>query len=161
MSLSHELLGAIAQTHLFTDGCGYVFLRFPLERADAVKRWLYAENTPFFCALWDKNEFSLMVKQECWDIASQTLQAASVSPVYKRITFDMVLEFNLVGYLAAMTKVLASRNVAILAFSAFSRDHIFVQQSDFNRAWSALQTYILRCNANASTRLSPGRVNIK
>ena len=97
-----------------------------------------------------------MLKQEHWKIASQTLrEAVSVSPVYKRITFDVVLEFDLVGYLDAMTRVLASINIPILAFSAFSRDHIFVQQSDFERAWNALQAYILDSSADDSTLLSP------
>ena len=159
MSLSPELLSAIAKTHLFTDGCDYVYLRLPLAQAGDVKLSLLAEESPFFCAMCDKNEFSLMVKQAYWEIASRTLPAASVSPVYRCITFDVILEFNLVGYLAAMTKVLASKNIAILAFSAFSRDHIFVQQSDFIRAWDALQTYILRCNENRGAHLSPELVN--
>ena len=162
MFQSIELINTIAQTHLSTDGYGYIFLRFPLAQSAAVKRWLHDANIPYFCALWDDKEFSLMVKQEHWKIASPILQeAAYVSPIYKRITFDVVLEFDLVGYLDVMTRVLASANIPILAFSAFSRDHIFVQQSDFERAWDALQAYILCCSAKDSTPLSPELVSKK
>ncbi|TFG73290.1 MAG: ACT domain-containing protein [Anaerolineales bacterium] len=159
MSLSPELLGAIAQTHLLTDGCDYVYLRFPLSQAGAVKLLLMAEESTFFCAMCDKNEFSLMVKQESWEIASRTQRAEAVSPVYRCITFDIILDFNLVGYLAAMAQVLASQKIAILAFSAFSRDHIFVQQPDFLCAWDALHAYIGHCKANTGAKLFSGLVN--
>jgi len=159
MSLSPELLSAISQTHLFTDGCDYVYLRFPLAQAGVVKLFLMAEETPVFCAMCDNNEFSLMVKQKSWEIASRTHSAEAVSPVYKCITFDVPLAFDLVGYLAAMAKILAAENIAILAFSAFSRDHIFVQQADFRCAWDALQTYILHCKANTGAKSFPGLVN--
>ena len=160
MSRHPELRNAIAQTHLSTDGCDYVFLRFPLTQSDVVKRWLLTENTSFFCALCDDQEFSLMMKQEHWKLASQTLlDAGSISPVYKRITFDIVLDFDLVGYLEVMTRILASQNIAILTFSAFSRDHIFVQKSDFELAWHTLEAYILHSKENGRQQFSPETVS--
>jgi hypothetical protein len=144
MSLSPRPLSAVAQTQLFTDGCAYVYLRFPSAPGDAVKSWLSASLMRFFCLMWDENEISLMIKRDDWELAPPSLQPALVSPIYRRITFDVFLEFDLVGYLAAITKLLASHNITILAFSAFSRDHLFVQQSDFDRAWKILQAYIRR-----------------
>lgn len=158
MSLSPELLEVIAQTHLRTDGCDYALQRYALAQAHTVMHWLHGDEIPFFCAIWDSDEFSLMMKREKWDIPSAIGQAVSTSPVYKRITFDIVLDFTLVGYLAAMTEVLATHDIAVLAFSAFSRDHIFVQASDFSRAWHALQDFIHHCNARTDTQLSSGTV---
>jgi hypothetical protein len=162
MSIPSELQDAVAQTHLSTDGCGYIFLRFPLEQGKAAHRWLLSSNTSYFCALRDDKELSIMMKQEQWKIAPSAVQnAASVSPLYKRITFDIVLEFDLVGYLNAMAQVLASINIPILTFSAFSRDHIFVQQADFERAYGALQAFILYSNAEESSTLFPKQVSKK
>ena len=124
-----------------------------------MKNWLFAENTLVFGTLRDNDELSLMMEQAYWETAPRNLQAASVSPIYKRITFDIVLEFDVVGYLAVMTKVLASDKIAILALSAFSRDHIFVQKPDFNRAWIILQATIQRSRVDANTQLSSGLVS--
>jgi hypothetical protein len=162
MAISPELQEAVAQTHLSTDGYGYIFLCFPLGQWETAQQWLISSNTPIFCTLRDDREFSLMLKQEHWKIAPPTLKkAASVSPIYSRITFDVVLGFDLVGYLNVMTQVLASINIPILAFSAFSRDHIFIQQADFERAYAVLQAYILRFNAEDSSSLFPEQVSKK
>ena len=162
MPIPLELQDAVAQTHLSTDGYGYIFLRFPLDQWETARQWLLRSNPPYFCALRDDKEFSLMLKEEQWKNTPPAVQkAASVSPVYKRITFDIVLKFDLVGYLNVMTQVLASINIPILAFSAFYRDHIFVQQADFERAYAALQAYILRINAEDSSSLFPQQVSEK
>ena len=142
MQLSPELKKAIARTQLYTDGYDYIFLRFPLAQASAVAHWLEHIEIPFLAAVWDSFECSVVVKRTIWETTPHKLQVASASPFYKCITFNVTLAFNLVGYLASMTQLLAENHIPVMVFSAFSRDHIFVQKSDFNRAWELLQTFI-------------------
>jgi hypothetical protein len=54
------------------------------------------------------------------------------------LTFDVVLPFDLVGFLAAVASALAERDVSIFALSAYSTDHILVQTDDVDRALETL-----------------------
>jgi hypothetical protein len=143
MHRSSELHQAIAQTRLTTDGCPYIFLRFPLAQSARVTYWLSAANNSFVGLLRDDHELSLMVEQALWKSAPRELvEVAASSPVYRRVTFDVLLDFDLVGYLDVITRVLAANTIPVLAFSAFSKDHIFIQQADFDRTWRILQATI-------------------
>ena len=65
---------------------------------------------------------------------------------WKIITFDAVLPFELVGFLAVVSKVLAEAGVSIFALSAFSTDHVLVKEAKLDLALSKLQT--LGCIVN-------------
>ena len=68
---------------------------------------------------------------------------------YRLITFDdVVLDPNLVGFMAEITKVLASNgnNISVLTYAAYSTDHIFVANKDYTKA-----THILMKELGIST----------
>ncbi len=58
---------------------------------------------------------------------------------WKILTFDMVLPFWLVGFLAKVSKVLADEKIPIFAISAYSTDHILVKEKDLARAGEKLK----------------------
>jgi len=62
---------------------------------------------------------------------------------WKIMTFDMVLPFGLVGFLAKVSKVFADEKIPIFAISAYSTDHILVKEKDLARAEVKLKE--LRC----------------
>jgi len=49
---------------------------------------------------------------------------------WKILTFDMVLPFELVGFLAKVSKILADEKIPIFAISAYSTDHILIKEKD-------------------------------
>lgn len=57
---------------------------------------------------------------------------------WKIITFEAELPFELTGFLAAITRVLAEREVPIFALSAFSTDHLLVREVHLETAVRAL-----------------------
>lgn len=59
---------------------------------------------------------------------------------WKIITFKAILPFELVGFLAAVSNVLAEAGVSIFALSAFSTDHILVKEAKLYLALSKLQS---------------------
>jgi len=61
------------------------------------------------------------------------------------ITFDIVLELSIVGYLAAFSARLAEAGVSIYALSTFLRDHVLVKAEDSERAMKVLQGFIAEC----------------
>jgi uncharacterized protein len=65
--------------------------------------------------------------------------SAATEPGWKIITFEMVLPFELVGFLAAVAGALARAGVSIFALSAYSTDHIMVKARDLEKALGALR----------------------
>ncbi|MFK7934140.1 MAG: ACT domain-containing protein [Saprospiraceae bacterium] len=58
---------------------------------------------------------------------------------YVILTFDMVLPFELTGFLAEVAAVLAEAEIAIFAISGFSTDHVLVKEADLEEAVAALE----------------------
>ncbi len=63
----------------------------------------------------------------------------AVDAGWKIITFDMVLPFSLVGFLARVSSALAGAGIGICALSAYSTDHILVKSRDLERALATLE----------------------
>lgn len=58
---------------------------------------------------------------------------------WRMITFDMILPFNLVGFLARVAGALAEAGIGIFTISAYSTDHVFVKERDLERAVQTLE----------------------
>jgi hypothetical protein len=58
---------------------------------------------------------------------------------WKIITFDMTLPFNLVGFLAEISKALADENISVFVISAYSTDHILVKEKELPKAIDKLE----------------------
>jgi hypothetical protein len=58
---------------------------------------------------------------------------------WKIMTFDMILPFGVVGFLAKVSKVLADEKILLFAISAYSTDHILVKEKDLAKAEEKLK----------------------
>ncbi|GGN95274.1 MULTISPECIES: ACT domain-containing protein [Haloarcula] len=86
-----------------------------------------------FATVQDETETTVVV-----DEASPTVAAATdVERGWKRLTFDVELPFELVGFLAVVASALADADVSVFVLSAFSTDHVLIKESDLD---TALQT---------------------
>jgi len=88
-----------------------------------------------FANIKDKNEITVIVDEDKLPLE----QIIEVQKGYKNFTFDLVLPFELVGFLAKVAKALADEKVSIFAISAYSTDHILVKKKDIPRAVKALK----------------------
>ena len=89
-----------------------------------------------FANISDKNETTVIVelsKMEPDDIIE-------ADDGWKIITFDIVLAFTVVGFLAKISAALADSGISIFAISAYSRDHILVKEENLNKAVKKLET---------------------
>lgn len=145
MTLPPGLLSAMARTRLFTDAQRYVVRSIVPLHGMGMHVLLEQLAAPFSAYLCDKDEATLVLSETAWEQVRPAVQVLDTLPPYRLITCDVMLDFGLVGYFATLTAVLADAGVSILAFSAFSRDHIFVAAADFDRAWGALQAFIGSC----------------
>ena len=95
-------------------------------------------NNPYpyaFANIIDKNEITVIIEQSKYNDED----VVEIEKDWKIITFDMVLPFGLVGFLAKISKVLADEKIPIFAISAYSTDHILVKEKDLIRAKEKLK----------------------
>jgi hypothetical protein len=127
---------AFKETRLYTDDILYAIVHLPHADLPAALTALNERADPFTALLVDKDEVTWVLPSDrTRDIP---LGDAQISPGWRLITFDVVLEHDLVGFMAAVSAELAGAGVSIFALSAFERDHILVRQTQFPAAWSTL-----------------------
>jgi hypothetical protein len=61
---------------------------------------------------------------------------------FRLVTLDIELPWNVVGFLARVTEILAREGVAVGALSAFSRDHLLIKQDDLGKALRILGEHV-------------------
>ncbi len=88
-----------------------------------------------FANIIDKNETTVVIEQTKYNDED----VIEIEKDWKILTFDMVLPFGLVGFLAKVSKVLADEKIPIFAISAYSTDHILVKEKDLARAEGKLK----------------------
>ena len=139
MSVAQTLEQALASTELYSDGHDYRLLRLPANAITLAAGILAESGIPFCAAIADKDEMSLLLRDDVRQEFSGRLRSAEVSAqVYRQITFEATLEPALVGFIAAISQALAEEGIPILAYAAYARDHIFVPGEQFEAAMQAL-----------------------
>jgi len=88
-----------------------------------------------FANIIDKNETTVIIEQSKYN----NEDVVEIEKDWKIITFDMVLPFWLVGFLAKISKVLADEKIPIFAISAYHTDHVLVKEKDLVRAEEKLK----------------------
>ena len=88
-----------------------------------------------FANIVDKNETTVIIEQSKYNDED----VIEIERDWKILTFDMVLPFGLVGFLAKVSKVLADEKIPIFAVSAYSTDHILVKEEDLSIAKEKLK----------------------
>jgi len=63
----------------------------------------------------------------------------AVDAGWKVITFDMILPFGLIGFLARVSGALAKAGISICALSAYSTDHILVKAENLEKALACME----------------------
>lgn len=95
-----------------------------------------------FMIFKDGYEITLLLDSVDYQTCRHALRDAKVEPNFRLLTFDLVMDFNVVGFLAKVSTVLAEANISIVALSAFSRDHILIKQDDLPKALKVLGNYV-------------------
>ena len=86
-----------------------------------------------FSIIKDENEVTVVARE---GFAAEPI---SVERFFKLITFELGLPFGLTGFLSYVSALLASEDIPILAFSAYSTDHLLVKEKDLEKTVEALR----------------------
>ena len=130
----------LRRAELYSDGKPYRIVRLPANAITLAAGIIAEVGLPFCALIVDKDEVTLVLPEESRAAFSARLSRAEVSEeAYRLITFEAVLDPGLVGFVARIAEALASADIPVLTFAAYSRDHIFVPADDFDKAIDALR----------------------
>jgi hypothetical protein len=96
--------------------------KFTIAKVDAVPEF----SDKVFAIIKDQNEVTVVAKE---GFVSQPI---AVEGYFRRITFDVALPYDLIGFAAHISNLLANKNIPILVYSAYSTDHLFVKEEDLD-----------------------------
>src|SRR3990170_5487918 len=94
----------------------------------------------FFAIVKDDKEVTVVAKE------GTKLESTSEERFFRLITFDVVLPLSLTGFLSHVCTLLSCEEIPILAFSAYSTDHLLVNEKNLDRAVEALKKDGMTCN---------------
>lgn len=95
-----------------------------------------------YMLLRDEHEVTLLLDEADWRTMRHAARDARVEGGFRLVTLDVELNWNVVGYLARVTEILAAANIAVGALSAFSRDHLLIKQEDLGHALRVLGEHV-------------------
>ena len=95
-----------------------------------------------FMLLRDPFEVTLLVEESDWRAMRHAARDAKFETDFRLVTLDVELGWDVVGFLAHVTKILAEAGVPVGALSAFSRDHLLIKQVDLGKALRVLGEHV-------------------
>ena len=95
-----------------------------------------------FMLLRDPFEVTLLVEESDWRAMRHAARDAKSEAGFRLVTLDVELGWDVVGFLAHVTRILAEAAVPVGALSAFSRDHLLIKQDDLGKALRVLGEHV-------------------
>ena len=95
-----------------------------------------------FMIFSDKFEVTLLLDEIDFGTIRHAVRDARAEGNFRLLTFDIELDFTVVGFLAEVARILAEAGISIVALSAFSRDHLLIKQTDLAKALKVLGEYV-------------------
>ena len=141
MAKAERVKELLASTKVLLHPEEYAIVSIPIEdesRAREIARDLQA----FSSITYDYAEVSLVTEVNEWDGLKAGLSSYEEEGPYRLITFDIVLDLSIVGFLAEVSARLAEAGISIYALSTFLRDHILVKSEDAEKAMKVLERLV-------------------
>lgn len=95
-----------------------------------------------FMIFSDKYEVTLLLDEVDFGTVRHAIRDAKTENGFRLLTFDIEMDFTIVGFLAEVARILAAAEISIVALSAFSRDHLLIKQKDLAKALKVLGEYV-------------------
>lgn len=95
-----------------------------------------------FMIFRDSREVTLLLDEVDYGTIRHAVREAKTDRNFRLLTFDIALEFGVVGFLAEITRIFAAAEISIVALSAFSRDHVLIKQENLAKALRVLGEHV-------------------
>lgn len=90
----------------------------------------------------DGFEVTLLLDAVDFGVIRPALSEARTEGGFRMLTFDVELGFDIFGFIALVSKILADASVPVIPLSAFSRDHVLIKQDSLAAALRALGPHV-------------------
>jgi hypothetical protein len=114
-------------------------------REEAKVRRLLRDMEAFSSVTFEAAEISLVMRADRWAELRNKFNSFREERPYRLITFDIVLDLSVVGFMALVSAKLAEAGVSIYPLSTFLRDHIMVRAEDADGATVVLRALVQEC----------------
>jgi uncharacterized protein len=94
-----------------------------------------------FMIFRDKWEVTLLLDEVDFGTIRPAIRDAKREGLFRLLSFDIELDFSVVGFFSEIARILAEAKIPVIALSAFSRDHILIKQSDLPKTLKILGEY--------------------
>ena len=95
-----------------------------------------------FMIFKERYETTLLLDEIDFETLRYKIRDAKTERNFRLLTFDIELDFNVVGFLAEVARILAEADISIVALSAFSRDHLLIKHENLAKALKVLGEYV-------------------
>lgn len=118
----------------------FVFVGLSNEkgRQDIVDLGLRLGGDIPFMIFQDGLESTFLLPEKDWKAAAFSIPEVRVESGFRLVTIDRELTWDVVGFLARVTRVLAEAGISVGVLSSFSRDHLLIKDSELDKAQSVL-----------------------
>lgn len=131
---------ALSQAKFYSDGVDYAFVRLPPAAITPAAAVIAEIGEPFCALIVDKDEVTMMIPADALAHFGRRLpEHVKGESAYRLITIDVVLEPDLVGFMAHVSVALASAGITLMPFAAYSRDHLLVPAEKLDLALKTLE----------------------
>ena len=89
---------------------------------------------PFSSVTYTEEEVSLVLRSSDWASLKEGFPRHKEEGPYRLITFDIVLDLSIIGFLSVVSTALAENDVSIYALSTYLKDHILVKKVNAPKA---------------------------
>ena len=103
---------------------------------------LSPRTTAPFMIFKDKFETTLLLDETDFQTVRHAVRNAKIERNFRLLTFNIELDFAVVGFLAEVSRILAEAEISIVALSAFSRDHLLIKQENLAKTLKVLGEYV-------------------
>jgi hypothetical protein len=141
MAPDENIMRLLAETEITVHPDPFTIVSIDRNEEDKA-RSLLLDLAPFSSLTFDIAEVSLVVKENEWSSLRNGFEKVQEDGPYRLITFDIVLDLSIVGFMAVISRRLADEGVSIYALSTYLRDHILVKEGHCVKAVEALRSLI-------------------
>jgi len=97
---------------------------------------------PFSSVTYTEDEISVVLRVSDWAKLKKGFLNHKEEGPYKLITFDIVLDLSIIGFLSVVSTALAENDVPIYALSTYLKDHILVKKVNAPKAIRILRDLV-------------------
>lgn len=146
MYIDNNLKYLISKTKIFIHPDDFVIISIDRNEESKIKH-LFLEYgieifEPFSSITFNHSEVSIVFKTDKWSMLKNNFYNFQEEGPYRLITFDIVLDLSVIGFLAVVSDMLAKAGISIYALSTYLRDHILIKKKDSDKALIVLKNII-------------------